>query len=226
MEKPLPKKTVPAQDSAEEIHARDEKIAFSKQVQEIFSRALRGELEGSIEESKRDVRRVAFGLAGIRFALDRYLADAGQGAFVETGAREAFEIFAALTEGNQHPVWDFLEGVRQKGRPKPNKIELVKRSCIVGFARAYEIKAEVEQGKAIRTICEVCNFADGFSFTEEMVRGWNRRFQEADEKLPDAFAETIIEVAEKRDPAIAFADRVLNVGRFYVWQYWSVPKTK
>ena len=93
------------------------------------------------ERYHRDVRRVAYGLAALKKALDRYSEEDSNGifmpedvfrekvlraevfdahnlldlecnGFVANGISDALEILEALTNGHDHPVWRLLAGIR------------------------------------------------------------------------------------------------------------------
>src|SRR5262249_52772195 len=101
--------------------------------------------------------------------------------------------------------------------------------CLVGLVRAYQATAKVSRRAAIQAVIHVCRFED-FVFGAEQIKRWDRTFREQHEQGPDAFANEFVKRAHELDQPVGagadqlgLEDRVLTIGRTWVWRLWAVP---
>jgi hypothetical protein len=185
--------------------------------------------------------------------LDRLLAtEDGLHRLGRTGLRQAIALLDALTTGNAHPVHYHLGGLSSKafrqGRKRPDIITKMDNDGLAGLVRAYQ-KAMKKAGQtipesvAIRRVMEACN-VDGFEFLvpnrprnnptgrrndpptvaeriERHIRDWNAR---AKDGRPDKIAADLLRKAQQKQSHISLPERLLEIGRQWAEQTFSLPK--
>jgi hypothetical protein len=219
---------------------RDGPGLVTRSIIELYTAAMRGELEKFSGNQDRDVREVAFVLATIRQLLERELrAGFATAGLPGTPILGGLAMIDALTSGRDHPIHRHLAGLRSgRFRPQnapPNRMEELGRVVVVGLVRAYEVTAKVPRLAAIKAVSEACRFED-FEFGIEQIKRWDRTCREQQDLGPDAFANRFIERAAELRNAIQAGDAraaqfaghdagelVLAVGRMDVWRMWAVP---
>jgi hypothetical protein len=180
-----------------------------------------------------DVRRVAFGLAAIQKLIrerGKVLKGAGDlDGFTAEGLKAADDIVEALLTGREHPIFDYVDGIRTNrgsGRPRPLNKEWVSRGCIVGAVEAYRKAAAVSEAEAIRVIIESCSSSD-FKLTYEQIRSWQRQFNDRKGEDVHVAAENSILQRAQSDPRdIPLTRRIIEAGQLYVLNFRSIPAVK
>jgi hypothetical protein len=193
------------------VRTKKDETAFVKRVLDLYAAALDGTSDNHLEDD-RDIRTVAFGLAGITQAINDRKAKYGHDQFrlVEGGIPHASDIVDAITLGVSHPVWTFIDNVRRyrTGRPIGGDSEMKRRELFAGITLAYCQAAEVTESKGISKVANGITWED-HRFSEDQIKGWIRRNRPEAERLSQHF----LAEAEGRPPSHSLADRVLGVGR-------------
>jgi hypothetical protein len=144
----------------------------------------------------------------------------------DKGLLDASDMLEALMTGRDHPIFNFVQGIRASGkRPQsapPTIRELHGRAALVGLVRAYCTAAGASELEALRVVAECCSL-ENFKFTSERIKGWGRRFKDEQNDGPAAFANDFLKKAAQRPDATPLADRVLEVGRLWARAYWMTP---
>ena len=147
------------------------------------------------------------------------------GILAERGLFDAAEMLEAMMTGHDHPIFDFMQGIRASKRPQsapPTIRELAGRLTLVGMVRAYCIAANVKPATALRVVVETCSFED-FKFTPDQIRGWEREWAKCDNRDVDAFTNTIMQDAERLPATRDLKDRVIEAGIKYAFATWVTP---
>jgi hypothetical protein len=191
------------------LRTKKDEVAFVKRVLALYAAALDGSSDDHSEDD-RDVRSVAFGLAGIKQALDDRKAKYGNDRLLEAGIFQASDIVDAITLGKGHPVWDFIDGVRRyrTGRPIGVDSEMKRREVLAGITLAYCQAAGVSERVGAAHEAKGVKWED-HQFSEHQIKSWIRRNRPEAEKLSQHF----LAEAGGLSPRHSLADRVLGVGR-------------
>jgi len=205
--------------------------AFADEVLALFRWAVNGS-SGQPPSYSVDSGKAALGLAAIDQLVRRETDVLKQGNLTdlenlaEKGLLDASDMLEALTSGRDHPIFDFVRGIRASGkRPQsapPTNRELHGRAALVGLVRAYCTAAGASELEALRVVAECCSL-ENFKFTSEMIKGWGRRFKDEQNVGPVAFANEFLKKAAQRPDATPLADRVLEVGQLWARAYWMTP---
>ena len=181
-------------------------------------------------EQDRDVRRLIVGLACIANLVQNYSRTA---AGAESGANEALAIIKAITTGQKHPIWEYLEGIRSfKYEPQHaplNDIDAQHQYLIIGCVRAYLAQAKREHPKyserrAVRKIADACRLPD-LSFDPDRIRGsWIKHYSAnaAAMNWILRWEGHVNNMAARMDPERPLLERILEASRRLVWRAWSV----
>jgi hypothetical protein len=155
----------------------------------------------------------------------QYRGTAAIEALKENGLLDAGDMLEALMTGRDHPIFDFVRGIRAGKRPSsapPTNRELSGRAALVGLVSAYCTAAGVSELEALRVVAVCCSF-ENFKIRSEMIKGWSRRFKDEQDPGPAAFADKFLKLAAQRRDDKPLAERVLNVGQEYASAYWGTP---
>jgi hypothetical protein len=142
-----------------------------------------------------DSMKAASGLAAIKQLVQREIdvfkqqpgGLAAVWALEERGLLDASDILEALTSGRDHPIFDFVKGIRARGYGQsspPTRRELAGRLTLVGMVRAYCIAANVKPAPALRVVVEACS-SENLKFTPDQIRGWEREWARCDNRDVD-----------------------------------------
>jgi hypothetical protein len=199
---------------------------FAAAVIDLYKHAIRGKLAKFSGNQDREVRRVAFGLTIIRQLVERELRASNAPVDPATPLIEGLAIIDALTGGRDHPIWRHIAGLRSgRFRPQnapPNLIEELRRACVVGLVRAYAQTATASQRAAREAVIKACRFND-FEFGAEQIKRWDRTYREQQDQGPDAFANEFIKRSKTLKEPPMPEDRVLRIGRDWIWRLCAVP---
>jgi hypothetical protein len=147
------KRTKP--DEKLEAPAQDD---FAASVIKLYEAALKNHTEPCADSSL-ETRRVGFGLAALRQALDPFLHKHQNDPLriAAAGGFEALAILDALTSGQDHPIWKHIDGLRsaryRPGAAAPVQQEQYRRAMLVGAALAYQKETGVSMRKATAVVC-------------------------------------------------------------------------
>jgi hypothetical protein len=191
------------------LRKKKDEAAFVKRMLDLYAAALDGSSDNHPEDD-RDVRTVAFGLAGITQAINDRKAKYGNDRLLEAGVFQASDIVDAITGGFGHPVWKFIDGVRRyrTGRAIGVDSEMKRRELFAGITLAYCQAAEVSEREGACKVAAGITWED-HRFSEDQIRTWIRRNRPEAERQSEHF----LAEAAGLPPQHSLADRVLGVGR-------------
>ena len=202
---------------------------FAAAVRDLYSKACRGDLH-SAPEQERDVRRVAFGLAHIRTLIDaaaRAFKDAAAyDEKIASGNSEALAIMDALISGRDHPIWKHIRGMRSKEfRPQhspANGIDVQRQYAVIGLVQAYEKAAGCSRAEAVRKVVNACRSPD-FHLDENLIKKSWIKNNAHDKKAETGWEAWRNSITVKAGGPSATPEQILQAGRAFIFQAWSVP---
>jgi hypothetical protein len=167
---------------------------LAEDVLKLFMLAISGDLKATSGDESPEVRQVAFGLAVLQKLVDREISNAPPFAAAPMGLFEAAMILDAVTSGREHPIWQFLSGMRSRrpNRAQANAIDQKRHEAVVAFARAIADVGAMKMSPAIRLALKQLNRKD---VTFEMVRTWHKRTTRDPHKFPSLYKNHLIDIA-------------------------------
>jgi hypothetical protein len=172
----------------------------------------------------RDVRKVAFGLAALRNAINEFLpkfaTDPDVYRLPSSGLVDAAAILDALISGEDHSIWKHIESLQSGGyRPgRAPKVETERRRQAIagGLVLALNQSCLLSYRKASLLIVSGIRSQD-FSFTDRQLRKWK------DHPEAPGCAEKIIEISRTVPGANNEIERIMTAGRTEIFKWWSAP---
>jgi hypothetical protein len=196
---------------------------FAFDVIEAYKAAIAGKPRQ--REFDREVRQVAYGLAALRKASDYFLEhllqdDQDITGFPSSGFMDAAAILDALTSGEDHPIWQHIDGLKsdayRPGRAQKAKTERLRQAIAGGLVLALQEAGELSVRKAADAIISEIQSTD-FSFTLDQLRKWAKH--DDARKIAEGFMQT----ARNNPGTESLSERVMSAGHTEIYKFWSAP---
>jgi hypothetical protein len=174
-----------------------------------------------------EVRKVAFGLAALRNAIDYFFEkvrdDQDISRLPSSGLVDAAAILDALTSGQDHPIWRHIDGLKSEtyrpGRAPKAKTERLRQLIVGGLVLALQEEGNLsarEAAKIIISQIQEIQSAD-ISFTLDQLRKWVR------DNDAREHAERFIQTARSNPDKKSMLERIMDAGHSEIYLYWSAP---
>ncbi|HEY4927091.1 MAG TPA: hypothetical protein VII20_22000 [Roseiarcus sp.] len=155
--------------------ARARDLAFASLVLELLPGAKLGQPVAA--EHSSDVRSVVYGLAFLQQITLSYFKSATIEEKRSSGALQALDILDALEKGVQHPIFNFVAGLKsnqRRNRPPASNLVQIFRGVVVGTAIAYQKVAHCDETAAQRAVAEHFT-SKGVAINRDDFKNWKKR---------------------------------------------------
>lgn len=205
----------PSAVRGDDVAIKNDQSHFAARVLALYRAALDGKSD-TVTESDIDVCAVAFGLAALRQAIDERKVKYDSLRLAQAGIYQASDILEALTSGEGHAIWKFIDGIKTSRRPqRARSNNASERLLFGGVTLAYASGVNVSERAAAMVVAEKIRW-ENRQVSIEQIRGWIRRDRQGCQEV----AKQILNKAERGTPIDVFSgkqiplsERVLCTGR-------------